>query len=217
VGHETDYTISDFTADLRAPTPSAAAELVVPQRSELQRRCSELLVRLIRNTSNYFKYLHDKLNNVSQRLSDPRRKFEDYRLRLDDFSMRLIRVVLQRVRRERESLLFWNDRLAANSPQILLKKNKIQLEHNYNNLLKSLLIYKHSRQIGLRELTAKLQALNPLAILARGYSITRTIPDAVVVKDSNLVALQQDLEVMLAKGRLICRVQGKSNDGKKDL
>jgi len=217
VGHETDYTISDFTADLRAPTPSAAAELVVPQRSELQRRCNELLVRLIKKTSNYFKHLHHKLNNVCQRLNDPRRKFQDYRLRLDDFSMRLIRVILLRIRRERESLLIWNDRLAANSPQILLKKNKKQLEHNYNNLLKSLLIYKHFRQIGLRELTAKLQALNPLAILARGYSITRTIPDAIVVKDSNLVALEQDLEVMLAKGRLICRVQGKTNDGQKDL
>ena len=51
----------------------------------------------------------------------------------------------------------------------------------------------------MRELTAKLEALNPLAILARGYSVTRTIPDAIVVKDSNLVALEQDLEVMLAR------------------
>lgn len=217
VGHETDYTISDFTADLRAPTPSAAAELVVPQRLELQRRCDEMLIRLVKNTSNYFKYLHRKLNDVSQRLSDPRRKFEDYRLRLDDFSARLIRVLFLRIRRERGHLLLWNDRLAANSPQILLKKNKKQLEHNYNNLLKSLVIYKHSRQIGLRELKAKLEALNPLAILARGYSVTRTIPDAIVVRDSKLVALEQDLEVMLAKGRLICRVQGKTNDGKKDI
>jgi len=83
--------------------------------------------------------------------------------------------------------------------------------------LKSLVIYKHSRQIKIRELAAKLEALNPLAILARGYSVTRTIPDAMVVKDAQRVALNQDVEVMLAKGRLFCRVQGKTTDGKKDI
>ena len=217
VGHETDYTISDFTADLRAPTPSAAAELVIPQRSVLQSRCHEMLFRLVKNKSNYLKYLHAKLNDVSQRLIHPRRKFEDYRLRLDDYLARLIRDLSLRIRHEREHLLIWEDRLAANSPQIILKKAKKQLEQSYNNLLKSLIIYKHSRQIRMRELTAKLEALNPLAILARGYSVTRTIPDAIVVKDSNLVALEQDLEVMLAKGRLICRVRGKTNDGEKDI
>jgi len=217
VGHETDYTISDFTADLRAPTPSAAAELVIPQRSVLQSRCHEMLFRLVKNKSNYLKYLHAKLNDVSQRLIHPRRKFEDYRLRLDDYLTRLIRDLSLRIRHEREHLLIWEDRLAANSPQIILKKTKKQLEQSYDNLLKSLIIYKHSRQIRMRELTAKLEALNPLAILARGYSVTRTIPDAIVVKDSNLVALEQDLEVMLAKGRLICRVRGKTNDGEKDI
>ena len=217
VGHETDYTISDFAADLRAPTPSAAAELVVPDRSELQRRCHEIRMRLVKNTLNYFNSLRIKLNDASQRLIDPRRKFEDYRLRLDDLSARLNRALLFRIRRERKQLDFWQDRLAANTPRILLRKTKKQLEQTYNNLLKSLIIYKHSRKIRIRELTAKLEALNPLAILARGYSVTRTIPDAMIVKDSQSVALDQDLEVMLAKGRLLCRVQGKTNHGKKDI
>jgi exodeoxyribonuclease VII large subunit len=217
VGHETDYTISDFVADLRAPTPSAAAELVVPEKSELERRCNEILMRLKRNFLNYLNKLKIKLNNVSQRLIHPRRKFEDYRLRLDDLCARLNRVLLLRIRHKRENLVFWQDRLAANTPYLLLEKIKIQLEQTQKNLIKSLIIYKHARQIRIRELTAKLEALNPLAILARGYSVTRTIPDAIVVKDSQLVALNQDLEVMLAKGRLLCRVQGKTVDGKKDI
>jgi exodeoxyribonuclease VII large subunit len=217
VGHETDYTISDFAADLRAPTPSAAAELVVPDKSELQRRCNEIRMRLLKNFFNYFNSLGIKLHDVAQRLIDPRRKFEDYRLRLDDLLARLSRVILLRIHRERKHLALWEDRLAANTPRILLKKSRIQLEQTSNNLLKSLIICKHSRQIKIRELTAKLEALNPLAILARGYSVTRTIPDAIIVKDSHLVALDQDLEVMLAKGRLLCRVQGKTNDGKKDI
>ena len=67
------------------------------------------------------------------------------------------------------------------------------------------------------ELTAKLNALSPVAILSRGYSITRTIPDARVVKNPQSVSLNQDLEVMVAHGRLICRVKGKSNNGQKDI
>ena len=58
-----------------------------------------------------------------------------------------------------------------------------------------------------------MQALNPVAILARGYSITRTIPAKTVVKDPGTVSLNQDLEVMVALGRLYCRVKGKSSDG----
>ena len=69
----------------------------------------------------------------------------------------------------------------------------------------------------IRELTAKLEALNPLAILARGYSVTRTLPDATIVKDSQVVALEQNLEVLLDKGRLFCQVKGKATDGKKDI
>ena len=69
----------------------------------------------------------------------------------------------------------------------------------------------------IRELTAKLGVLNPLAILARGYSVTRTIPDATVVKDARTVALDQDLEVLLGKGRLLCHVKGKATDGEKNI
>ena len=71
--------------------------------------------------------------------------------------------------------------------------------------------------MNIRELTTTLAALNPLAILARGYSITRTIPEAAVVKDPQTVSLDQELEVMLAKGRLICRVKGKANHGEKNI
>jgi exodeoxyribonuclease VII large subunit len=74
-------------------------------------------------------------------------------------------------------------------------------------------LFNTSKQIKIRELTAKLEALSPVAILSRGYSITRTIPDARVIKNTRAVALNQDVEVMVANGRLICRVKGKSTDG----
>jgi len=217
VGHETDYTISDFVADLRAPTPSAAAELVIPEKSELERRCRETLTFMKTKINYYFGHLRLKLNEVSKRLIDPRRKIEDFRLKLDDFTARLTRAFFLEIRHDREYLDFWTDRLGANSPKFIFKKIKPQLEKNYTNLLKSFIIYSNSRQIKIRELVAKLEALSPVAILARGYSITRTIPEAAVIKDPRIVWLNQDLEVIVAKGRLFCLVKGKSTDGKKDF
>jgi exodeoxyribonuclease VII large subunit len=209
IGHETDYTIADFVADLRAPTPSAAAELVVPEKSDLQRHCQVVAMGLQKKITSYFKELNTKINNIAKRLIDPRRRVGDHRLRLDDHSLRLSRILRLRIRREREYLAFWQDRLSANPPGLFTAKANKKLELINEKLLKSFIIYYNSKRMRVRELMAKLEALDPLAILARGYSVTRTIPAATVVTNSKAVALSQELEIMLAKGRLICRVTGK--------
>jgi exodeoxyribonuclease VII large subunit len=213
IGHETDYTISDFVADLRAPTPSTAAELVVPEKSELERRRKDLVKNLEIIITIYFKYLKQKLNENSKHLVDPRRKLEDVCLKVDDLTMRLNRTLLHRILHERQHFDVWNDRLGANNPIYLFNKIKLKLEENNYNLYKSFKIYIKLTQIKIRTQVAKLQALNPVAILARGYSITRTIPAKTVVKDPGTVSLNQDLEVRVALGRLYCRVKGKSSDG----
>jgi exodeoxyribonuclease VII large subunit len=217
VGHETDYTIADFVADLRAPTPSAAAEMAVPEKSTLARRRDEITARLYSIIYNYISMIRFKILEISRRLIDPRRKIEDLRLRIDDLNLRLIRTFGNRLRRERVDLEFRCDRLQANTPRLLIRKIKNQLEQNYNNLMKSFIILNSSKQIKIRALTAKLEALSPVAILSRGYSITRTLPDARVIKDTRTVSLNQDVEVMVAKGRLFCRVKGKSPDGQEDF
>jgi len=217
VGHETDYTIADFVADLRAPTPSAAAEVVVPEKSALERRRKEIESLLQSKIKYYFRGLKISIQQMSKRLADPRRKIEDLRLRIDDLYLRLNRTFGYRIRRDRENLIFRADRLSANNPRFLIQKVKKQLDQNYSNLFKSFIILNNSNKIRIRELAAKLEALSPIAILSRGYSITRTIPDARVVKDPHTVSLNQDLEVMVAEGRIFCRVKGKSTDGQKDF
>ena len=217
VGHETDFTIADFVADLRAPTPSAAAELMVPEKTVLQRRCQEVATLLRIKIKNYFSGLTYKIQEISARLVDPRHKIEDLRLRIDDFYSRLNRNFTYRLQREREQLKFCNQRLIGNTPRLLVDKIKAALEQNYNNLIKSFIILLNNRQFKIQALTDKLEALSPIAILSRGYSITRTIPDARVVKDPHDISLDQDLEVRVAKGRLFCRVKGKSTNGQKDI
>ena len=187
--------------------------MVVPQKSELEQRRKDILMLLQIRIIHYFKHLKQKLNEQSNRLVDPRRKIEDSCLKVDDLTARLNRALSHRILRERKQQSFWDDRLHANNPIHLFKNIKIQLEQIYNNLLKSFEIYNKLNQIKIQELAAKLQALSPVAILARGYSITRTIPGKTLVKDPKTVSLNQDLEVMVALGRLYCRVKGKSTDG----
>ncbi len=170
VGHETDFTITDFVADLRAPTPSAAAEIAVPLKSELTKKCTNLSFALTTRFFRYTEHLHIVVNKLSKRLADPKKKIQDLRLRTDDLFIRLNRVLANSINQQRERLSWRVDRL---------------------------------------------NALNPVAILSRGYSITRTIPDALVIRDSETTHKGQNIEVMLAKGSLICSVEGKTDNGQK--
>ena len=217
VGHETDYTITDFVADLRAPTPSAAAELLVPVKNELLQLVRGLSVDLHYRMINSIERLRHTLVDVAKRLADPRKKSQDWRLRLDDLTLRLSRHIRMFLDRKNERLQWWQDRLLLNSSLSRIENSKAIIDQNINKLFE---LYNKTRQIKLarlRELSARLDALSPIAILERGYSITRTIPDAKIVLDPETVALHQDLEVIVSKGALICSVKEKSKNGPKNI
>ena len=217
IGHETDYTIADFVADLRAPTPSAAAEIVVPQKAEIKRQCAHLGALLKSNISKYISTLKLELKVVSEQLTDPRKTIQDLQLRVDELGSRLNRLIFSELKSKQQHYSWSMDRFYANHPGALLQKFRKTLENSLYNLIRSYTIYKNQKQSQLRELSAKLQTLSPNAILQRGYSITRTRPDARVVRDSKIVALNQEVEVLLAKGRLFCRVKGKLTDGSENV
>jgi exodeoxyribonuclease VII large subunit len=217
VGHETDFTIADFVADLRAPTPSAAAELVVPVKVELERRYSDLSLSLRSSIHRYISELRIRVEELRHRVADPKKRVQDCRLRLDDFSARLVRVIGSMLTWKTERLNGWSERLHLASPSQSLEKLKKQVDKNNRKLLTSWVIFRNEKMSRVREQSAKLEALNPLAILERGYSITRIIPQAVVVRDPAQVSLNQDLEVIVARGSLLCQVKGKAPDGKKDV
>jgi len=210
IGHETDYTISDFVADLRAPTPSAAAELIVPLKNELKNRCDELFKYLIARIYNNIEKLNSILNGISNRLVDPRKNIQDFRLKIDDYTDRLIKAKYNILDKWRAQLQWMSRSLYANSPYKHTNNLNIMLKQLKGNLLSSIGIYLQNMRSMTIVLASRLNDLSPIAILDRGYSITRTIPDAVVVRDPKMVKIGQDLEVMIAKGSLICRVEGKS-------
>jgi len=209
VGHETDFNISDFVADLRAPTPSAAAELVVPVKKELLQRCGELSTNLVHRFYRYIENHRMHIIEMSKRLIDPKKRIEDFRLKTDDLTARMIRTFKNSIAQLRERLYFRTERLNVNSPQSHINKINGELEQINDNMLIYMSIYLNNKRFLFREINAKLHALNPNAILDRGYSIARTIPEAIVVRDSRAIDIGQDLEITVARGKLICRVKGK--------
>ncbi|MEJ2729487.1 MAG: exodeoxyribonuclease VII large subunit [Deltaproteobacteria bacterium] len=217
IGHETDYTIADFAADLRAPTPSAAAELAVPVKIELLQRLNDLSADLDYRMTHLIQRFRTSLADLSQRLIDPQKQIEDWLLRIDDFASRMIRNVQMHLDRKKERFLWLKDRLLINSPANQSRNLNIIVEQNIYKLIKSLNIIIDKKSADLRELSVQLQTLSPIAILKRGYSITRTIPDLNVVMDPGKVFIGQDLEVMVAKGTLSCRVKGKSENGPENI
>jgi len=209
VGHETDFSITDFVADFRAPTPSAAAELTVPFKKELSRKITDLSEVLTSRFLRYFGHLQTVLKGMSNRLVHPNRKIVDSRLRTDDMLGRLNRAFQNIFLKHHERLRWRIERLFSNNPSIQtnILKDKLDIMHSNLNIYLYILI--NDKRSLLRELEAKLHTLSPKATLARGYSITRTIPDAFVVKDPQEVSIGQDVEVMVTGGSFICSVKRK--------
>ena len=217
VGHETDYTITDFVADLRAPTPSAAAELAVPVKSQLLQLVEDALDDLEYRIFNIIERLRLNLTDVSGRLVDPKKQIQDWRLRLDDLASRMSRQALILLQRKKEGLKWWQDRVIALSPHSRVYNLNVILKQNTYNLSKIIKKIIENKSARLGEFRARLETLNPVAILERGYSITRTIPDLKVVRNPKRVSINQDLNVMVAKGSLTCRVKEKSEYGPKNI
>lgn len=217
VGHETDFTIADFVSDLRAPTPSAAAEIAVPEKHRLQQHCRELTTRLKRQMRVDIVQRRNVLASILGRLRDPRRKVQEARLRLDDIEGRLLRAWQHSLSKKKASLDHMLGRLGRirllgdlNIAHERLKQNNYILLKQINNIL----FLKQSRH---RELTGRLAALNPGNVLLRGYSITRAMPSRRVVKSSKTIKIQQQVEIQLASGALLCRVEGKKIHGEEDI
>lgn len=172
VGHETDFTISDFVADLRAPTPSAAAELAVPLKSDMEEMVQNHLDRLQYLMMQQIRQYNDRLDFLKKRLRSPEWVIQSHTMKVDDLYSRLERVVTSRVDRYKSQLELLQQQLQFQSP-----KNSIALIKNQLNELVKRLDYSTKSTIEqsktkLAELSHVLNSLSPLSILDRGYSVT---------------------------------------------
>lgn len=202
VGHETDYTIADFVADTRAPTPSAAAEIISPMKSDLQSRIMELGFRCERSMRNACDRLRHQLNQIKRLIVHPGKKIEDLRLHVDQLGDLIRRNMKDMIQDRRIRLDKASDLLAANTPSRQIDMYRSMVEVYQLKILQSMNKYIGSKSERFKTANALLGAVNPTAILNRGYAITRTLPERKVVMDAGSLISGQRLEIQLANGKV---------------
>jgi exodeoxyribonuclease VII large subunit len=213
VGHETDFTIADFTADLRAPTPSAAAELIVPVKDDLVRLIQGITGTLRTSMTQRLRLLRERSIRVSGRLVHPKRQIADYRLRLDDALERIVRGSLRELSQMKNRVHVIQGRLARCTPEFLIQDLGIALKHYCQTLASAMQFCLQSKRGKLDATVARLNALSPWAVLERGFSVTRALPEYALVKDVHQVNVGQHVEITVSRGSMVCSIERKQEDG----
>ena len=207
VGHEIDVTISDLAADLRAPTPSGAAELLVVEKETLKQQLMQFRTRLQSGLKNGLGSLQEKLRFLSKGLRDPRKGLADSWLRLDDLENRLSRMMTF-MRMDRKRRLDAGEKaLMLHSPLKIVAGLKQKIEFESRSL--TMMVTRKLRDYGMSVsmLQEKLKDMSPLSVLGRGYSITRKLPEKQVLRSSSQVSRGDKVSVKLAEGELECLVE----------
>lgn len=202
VGHEIDFTIADFVADRRAPTPSAAAELVSPDMAALQAHTLRLAQQLYRWQRRHLQHLNDNLQRLQQRLAKqrPTLRLQQKAQRLDELELRLRAAVQRYLQQRQQRLTDLETRLHNQSPLRNIAQYQQHLrrqQHYLTTLLQQRL--NHAAQ-QLQTQVGRLNALSPLATLERGYSIVSQPESGAVVNSITQVRLGQTLTTRLQDG-----------------
>ncbi len=203
IGHETDFTIADFVADLRAPTPSAAAELVAPNREEIFERIGTL-------DSKAVSIVRYRLAMASRRLREQgierallllNRAIGRKLQRSDDLQFRLRDLIREALEARQRAFQGVGARLGSFDPRPKLARNHARLESAHRNAVETIRTRLARRRSRLETLAAKLGQLSPLLVLDRGYAIV-TGPSGEAIKDAAEAPLDSEIRVRVARGRL---------------
>ncbi|MFG0408095.1 exodeoxyribonuclease VII large subunit [Pseudomonas sp. FYR_11] len=206
VGHETDVSISDFVADVRAPTPSAAAELLAPDSSGIRQRLDGLQRRLLLRMQNRLSHDRLRLDSLTRRLRHPGERLRQQAQRLDDLDMRLRRAFLLSLNQRRERLARAETRLAAQHPGRNLKLLAQRLDSLAERLPRAMRELLKDRRQRFQAQLQTLQVVSPLATLARGYSILLD-DQGQAIRSAEQTRNGQRLTARLDQGELLVRVE----------
>jgi exodeoxyribonuclease VII large subunit len=207
VGHEIDVTISDLAADLRAPTPSAAAELLVTDKEALKEKLEETERRLLSGMKAQADRLRQGLLSLSRVLRDPGRKITEGWLRLDGLTGRAIRLAQSGMAERRRALAGEARALLLGSPENWLGPLKQKIHFQRRTVLLEMMRQMQDRGKDLLLLKSKIEDLSPLSVLKRGYSITRKMPEEKVLAESAGVERGDKLNIIFATGEVNCEVE----------
>jgi len=206
VGHEIDFTIADMTADFRAATPTAAAEMVSPNQYELRSKLQQTILRLNNVINRALASHSQQINWLAQRLQHPGRRLQDLSQRLDDLQLRMSQAQAHYLRHLQMDTNVLKEKLTSLHPiqAIRLKKQRLeyyayQLKQNANQLLKA-------KQFHFSQTTKTLNAVSPLATLERGYAIVTEATTGEVLRDAHKIKNGENIRARLHNGQIKCTV-----------
>ena len=207
VGHEIDFTIADFVADERAPTPSAAAELITPDAVEWKQRFVDLGHRLESSISGQMTQRRERLGWMLKRLVHPRRGLQDMAQRTDEALNRLGRAMKSLLGEIASELKVLDARLARHSPENVLKFHRGEWQ-TLSRRLQIAMSQKINEERGqLRSLTRAFEAIGPQQTLERGYAIITREKTGEILRDANSVETGEQIRARLKSGSVIAKVE----------
>lgn len=207
VGHETDFTIADLAADVRAPTPTAAAELVSPDAAEWLHRFEQIDARLLRRMRDLLRERAQHADWLAARLAHPRARLENLAQRLDALAHRRILAQSRRLHQAHVARHAVSTRLERCSPLARVRACQLGYRHLHSRLVQALLRRLEDARRQLAHLAHALHALSPLATLDRGYAIVWHEATGAILRDARAVQPGEYVEARLAHGRLNCLVK----------
>lgn len=206
VGHQIDFTIADFVADARAPTPSAAAELLSADADELLNTLDGYEHWLEDWITDLIERKRQQLGWLTRQLKHPGKRLEEHNQRLDELDLRLRQAIQRNLQLHTSKFGTLQARLQSRTPQHALNLYARRLDTLAINLQKSMTQTLRNQTRDIAHLAQRLNTVSPLNTLGRGYAILQT-DDGAVVQNSNQVSVGQTLQARLHQGELQCRVE----------
>lgn len=205
VGHEVDVVITDFVADVRAPTPSAAAELISPDQQQLSVKLKQLEQRLFRQLKQTLRLSRNQLENLQSRLRHPTQHLKERAQQLDHLELRLITNIQKKLAAKRNQHALIENRLYNQKPEQLILQRREQIRSLHTRLNTCIQSDLQRTKLQLRSLMAQLHTVSPLATLERGYAIAKD-DQGRVIHCASQSQVDDTISVQLHDGNLTCTI-----------
>lgn len=206
VGHETDFTIADFVADVRAATPSAAAELLSPDQHEIRGLLRAVEKRLADAERRQLETRRTHLQMLSRRIRHPRQLLQERGQHLDHLDIRLARAMRQHLQARRARVDALRARLVMQGPQHRIGQLRMQTNHLHGRIVQGMRLGLQQRNDEVRRLAVSLDQISPLAVLGRGYALLNDEESGRVIRNAGDTRPGAALHARLGEGSLRCTV-----------